>query len=214
MGCGKIPDDVLFIGGPVVYNSVDEDQKEHNGLNNFWRSCENVKIINNQTDHDGTKTVGMTWAVSQAAPLRKVHIDGNLTLFDITHGDPNPMTSSGFASNCKIDGIMNPGSQQQLLIRNCDLQANVTKTSVWNMVYLGCNNPPIPTCPLHNTTPVPKKPQSFIGVNVHMTHKIREKPNLSFIDGKFKVLVYSTQNEVSGAKWEDPTTTLDVCTDF
>ena len=219
IGCGKNPDAVAFNGGPVVYNSVDGSNEKHNGLNNFWRSCENVKVTNQQTSYvppQGMdvpppgmgKLVGMTWAVSQAAPLRKVHVAGNLTLFDITQGDPNPMTSGGFAANCKIDGTLWPGSQQQFLFRNCDLEAGTTKSGVWNTVYLGCKNPPAATCPLDNLQ------KDYIGVNVEKTLKIREKPNLSFIDGKFKVLVYRVNKDIVGAQWEDPQIILDVCNDF
>ena len=40
----------------------------------------------------------MVWGVSQAAPLRRVHIKGNLQLFDKGYA------SGGFLADSKVDG--------------------------------------------------------------------------------------------------------------
>lgn len=53
------------------------------------------------------------WAVSQAAPMRRIHIiDGDLRLFELG------WTSGGYLANSKIDGIVEAGSQQQWFSRN------------------------------------------------------------------------------------------------
>eukprot|EP00956_Cyclotella_meneghiniana_P002256 scaffold2546_cov64-Cyclotella_meneghiniana.AAC.7 len=62
------------------------DRPPHgSGLNSFWRSVENI----------ATKPKnGMTWAVSQAAPLRRVHVHADLNLFD-----SDSWVSGGFTGN-------------------------------------------------------------------------------------------------------------------
>src|SRR6266700_2952524 len=49
-------------------------------LVNFWRSVSNLTI--NVTGGTGCHANAEFWAVSQASPLRRVHINGNVTLFD------------------------------------------------------------------------------------------------------------------------------------
>ena len=119
IGLGKSPEEVTFHGGPNVYDDVNIK----NGLDNFWRSAENFTV------YPDNNNIGMTWAVSQAAPLRKVYIKGNLTLYDIVHTSPSysPMTSGGFISDCKVEGKLDCGSQQQFLFRNCEFNVNNKK---------------------------------------------------------------------------------------
>jgi hypothetical protein len=47
---------------------------EVGALNNFWRGAENVHVA----PAAGTP---LLWAVSQACPLRRIHVDGDLQLF-------------------------------------------------------------------------------------------------------------------------------------
>ena len=72
-GLGQSPDDVVINGSVDVYNQCDA-----NGnciaLNNFWRSLSNLTI--NVTNPDVGCHTGEFWAVSQAAPMRRVHVNG------------------------------------------------------------------------------------------------------------------------------------------
>ena len=70
MGLGKTPSDVTFTSAKGVYS--EEGSFDIGGaLSTFWRSAENFK--SEATFNWGTGT-GMMWAVSQAAPLRRVEV--------------------------------------------------------------------------------------------------------------------------------------------
>ncbi len=64
-GLGLNPDDVT-INGAVNVDSGWNYGDESNATQNFWRSVENLSIV----PEGGTNR----WAVSQAAPMRRVHI--------------------------------------------------------------------------------------------------------------------------------------------
>ena len=79
------------------------------------------------------------WAVSQASPMRRVHVNGNVTLFDFC-SNPN-FSSGGFIADSQFTGgtVLN-GSQQQFMTRNSDLDG--WTNSVWNQVFCGTNGAP------------------------------------------------------------------------
>ena len=71
-GLGRHPGDVVVNGGLRVEGRIDWSAGTDSALINFWRSLENLSVI---------PTGGTTrWAVSQASPMRRVHIQGNLEL--------------------------------------------------------------------------------------------------------------------------------------
>ena len=63
---------------------------------------------------------GEFWAVSQAAPMRRVHVNGLTTLMDYCTGPS--FASGGFIADSAFDSstVIN-GSQQQWLVRNSSL---------------------------------------------------------------------------------------------
>lgn len=77
------------------------------------------------------------WAVSQASPMRSVHVKssqehsstGSLRLFDIG------WSSGGFMANSKIDGYVEAGSQQQWMSRNSEWKD--WKHGNWNIIDVG-----------------------------------------------------------------------------
>ena len=69
-------------------------------LNNFWRSLSNL-TINVTTPNFGCYT-GEFWAVSQAAPMRRVDVNGNTTLMDYCTGPS--FASGGFIADSRFDG--------------------------------------------------------------------------------------------------------------
>ena len=101
-------------------------------LNNFWRSLSNL-TINVNTPGFGCYT-GEFWAVSQAAPMRRVHINGQTTLMDYCSGPS--FASGGFIADSVFDGVVINGSQQQWLVRNSTL-AGGWSNGVWNQVFSG-----------------------------------------------------------------------------
>ena len=68
-------------------------------LNNFWRSLSNLTV--NVTTPDSVAQRKF-WAVSQAAPLRRVHIKGLTTLMDYCTGPS--FASGGFIADSTFDG--------------------------------------------------------------------------------------------------------------
>ncbi|GAA2116085.1 RICIN domain-containing protein [Kitasatospora saccharophila] len=169
-GLGLSPDDVT-INGAV---HAEADWFQGNATQNFWRSAENLSV--NPTG--GTDR----WAVSQAAPYRRMHVRGNLQL------DDGGWSSGGFIADSKIDGQLRSGSQQQWLSRNS--QWGSWTGSNWNMVFVGDVNAPA------NSFPNPPY------TTVNQTPVVREKPFL-YVDaaGAYKVFVPALRSNTSGTTW-------------
>src|SRR4029079_6036471 len=81
-GLGRSPGDTVINGSVYVRNQCDSGGCV--ALNNFWRSLSNLRI-NVTTPAFGCYT-GEFWAVSQAAPMRRVDVNGNTTLMDYCTG--------------------------------------------------------------------------------------------------------------------------------
>ena len=178
-GLGQNPDDVQIKGG-VNVNA--QWMKNANATCNFWRSLENFAIT-------PLSAKGFTRiAVSQAAPLRRLHIKGDLQMFDFDARWNAGWGSGGFLADSVVDGKVVPASQQQWLSRNCKW-AN-WGNAVWNMVFVGCLNSPAGAFP---------KPAYTV---IERTPVIREKPYL-YIDktGSYRVFVPALQTDTKGVSW-------------
>jgi len=101
-------------------------------LANFWRSAENFGQNQN-----------MLWAVSQAAPLRRVHVQGNLDLYQYNSGCCAGYASGGFLADSEVTGTITFGSQQQWFTRNAN---GKWAGGVWNIVFVGCSGAPGTHC--------------------------------------------------------------------
>ncbi|CAM5269996.1 hypothetical protein SMICM304S_06026 [Streptomyces microflavus] len=86
--------------------TVDAGWFDGNATQNFWRSAENLTL----NPVNGTNR----WAVSQAAPFRRMHIKGGLNLAPDGYG----WASGGYIADSKIDGTVGPYSQQQWYTRD------------------------------------------------------------------------------------------------
>jgi hypothetical protein len=183
-GLGQNPDDVQ-IDGALTVNAKWADGM---ALNNFWRTLENIAIIPS-ADVPWQYTKGMTRiAVSQAAPLRRLHVKGELQLFDWGSKGNVGYASGGFLADSIVDAKVVPASQQQWLSRNSTWGG--WSNAVWNMVFVGCENTP------GNTFPNP--PYTV----VEQTPVIREKPYL-YIDksGQYCVFVPDLKTNARGVSW-------------
>ncbi len=171
-GLGQNPNDVTINGGGV---NADAQWMSGNATCNFWRSVENL------TDAPSSGTV--KWAVSQASPMRRVHVKGNMVL-----DDNGGWSSGGFLGDSQVDGQVNSGSQQQWLSRN-DQWGSWTGSN-WNQVFVGDTNAPANTFPNPTYTTVGQTPT------------IAEKPYL-YVDasGAYKVFVPSARTGSSGTTW-------------
>ena len=122
LGLGASPDKVDITGnlkaGPARGNGA---------LVTFWRSAEGLSV----KPPNGV----LQWAVSQAAPFRRMHVRGDMVLHQ-----NNGFASGGWMSDTLVDGTVSSGPQQQWVSRNT--QWGGWKGANWNMVFVGVVNPP------------------------------------------------------------------------
>ncbi|WP_159523529.1 coagulation factor 5/8 type domain-containing protein [Sunxiuqinia indica] len=174
LGLGQSPDDVVINGAVRAVSPP-----SHNGsvLINFWRSAENLSI---------NPTVDSTnvWAVSQAAPMRRVHVRGNLRLHD--YG----AASGGFLADSKIDGVVDFGPQQQWFSRNSEWQS--CTGGLWNIVSQGVLDAP--------KEDWPNRPY----LSLDYTPLIREKPFWTQDAlGELSLEIPTLKEKTNGVSWED-----------
>jgi hypothetical protein len=144
-GLGAEPGDVVINGTIDVYNQCfGTGTSDCVALDNFWRSLSNL-TINITGQPAGCQFDTDFWAVSQAAPLRRVDITGGtISLMDYCNGSPD-YASGGFIADSEFGGTIVNGSQQQFLVRNSDLDG--WSNGVWNQVFSGDNGAPPTTFP-------------------------------------------------------------------
>ena len=170
-GVGKLPGDVTIAGRVWT----DAAWMKHNATCNFWRAVENLTVA----PPDGVNV----WAVSQAAPMRRTHIKGELQL------SSRGGSSGGFLADCKIDGAVKAGSQQQWFSRHSGWKE---WTGInWNMVFLGCENAPAGEWPEQAVTRIERAPV------------VREKPYLRWEGNRWFVQVPPVRRDAgAGTTWE------------
>ena len=169
-GLGTLPDDTTITG------TVEANARWFNGnaTHNFWRMAENLAVVPN----GGTER----WAVSQAAPFRRMHVRGNMVL------DDGGWSSGGFIADSKVDGQINSGGQQQWITRNS--QIGSWTGSGWNMVFVGTANAP-------SGSNWPNPPYTTI----NQTPVVREKPFLKWTGTKYAVFVPALRSNSSNTTW-------------
>jgi hypothetical protein len=188
-GLGAEPGDVVVNGSIYVRNQCNNGSCV--ALTNFWRSLSNLTI--NVTNPDFGCYTGEFWAVSQAAPMRRVHVNGLTTLMDYCTGPS--FASGGFIADSRFDGstVVN-GSQQQWLTRNSTLDG--WSNGVWNQVFSGDVNAPAECFPAVPNVcgPYTTLPTSSVS---------RDAPYL-YVDshGRYRVFVPAVQHDSAGADWE------------
>ena len=183
-GLGASPTDVTITGHVDVYNRC-LTPTNCVALDNFWRSVSNLTI--NVTGLSGCRATGDFWAVSQAAPMRRVNVTGgNLTFMDYCTAGPQ-YASGGFMADSKTGFVIN-GSQQQFFVRNSDIGG--WSNGVWNQVFAGVNGAPAQSFPNQTYTTLPTTPVS------------REAPYL-YLDasGNYQVFAPSAQTASTGTTW-------------
>ena len=176
-GLGLSPDDTKIPALSCTARWLSDDPSNHNATCNFWRDVENLNIKSNTV-----------WAVSQATAMRRVHIEaGNLKLHD-----ESGWASGGFLSDSLIDGLVDSGTQQQWLSRNCEWKKWSGEN--WNMVFAGIedNNAPTGTWPVKKYT------------NVERVEEIQEKPFLIYEEEKgYQIFVPEDRKDSAGISWKE-----------
>ena len=209
LGLGELPDDVTIIGAVRTQDVPGSWDQGPGGLNNFWRGAENLSVqptLGSITYPPGNKVIipanQNVWAVSQAAPLRRIHIkQGNLRLFELG------WTSGGFMANSQVDGFIVAGSQQQWYTRNSEWHGKDGKDGdedkgwqggAWNIVLannnalkpFNKNDTPKDAWPNFPTTWIPQLPVSV------------DKPFLTYSNNEWAVLVpHAVTNPQPGVNW-------------
>lgn len=170
-GLGAVPDKVHITGN--VHS--DAAGKNDNATTTFWRSMEGFSV----TPQNGR----MQWAVSQAAPFRRMHVKGDMVL-NQKHG----WSSGGWMSDTAVDGTVQSGTQQQWISRNVEWGG--WTGSNWNMVFVGVNKLPEGEWPSPPYTKVETVPV------------VREKPFLE-VDrkGHWGVRVPALRHDSTGVTW-------------
>ncbi|MEV5432036.1 coagulation factor 5/8 type domain-containing protein [Streptomyces sp. NPDC052701] len=174
-GLGLSPDDTT-INGDVT---VDAGWFEGNATQNFWRSAENLALV----PANGTNR----WAVSQAAPFRRMHVRGGLNLAPTGYG----WASGGYIADSRIDGQVGPYSQQQWYTRDSAIGSWLN--GVWNMVFSGVEGAPAQSFPNPPYTTLQTTPVS------------REKPFLYVVGDEFRVFLPEKRTNARGVTWGNGT---------
>ena len=187
-GLGVSPNDVVINGSVYVHNQC--VGSSCTALDNFWRSLSNLSI--NVSTPDFGCYNGEFWAVSQAAPMRRVHVNGFATLMDYCTGPS--FASGGFIADSAFDGstVVN-GSQQQWFTRNSNLDG--WTNGVWNQVFSGVVGAPAQCFPAQASCGGPYTTLAASPVT-------REAPYL-YVDsgGSYRVFVPSAQVNSAGTTW-------------
>jgi hypothetical protein len=170
IGLGLTPDSVAITGS--VHSQ--SDLGSNNATCTFWKSVSGISV---------TPTGGAdTWAASQGAPIRRMHIKGALALSD------GGWSSGGFIADCKVDGNVDPGSQQQYFSRNNTLSS--WGGGGWNYTFVGSPGGPTSSTQVGRTV-------------VAKTPVIAEKPFLAIDNnGNYFVLVPDLHRDsTAGVTW-------------
>jgi hypothetical protein len=176
LGLGTSPDSVKITGN--VHS--DAASRNNNATTTFWRGAENFSVA----PTDGT----MKWAVSQAAPFRRMHVQGDIVLHQ-----NGGWASGGWMSDTLIDGNVAAGPQQQWISRNSEWRS--WSGANWNMVFVGIPNSPEGEWPTPPYTKIAKTPI------------IREKPFLQIdASGDYSVRIPAIRTDSTGISWHAATT--------
>ena len=172
-GLGARPGDVVINGAVDVFNQCPGEGGACEGLNNFWRSLSNLTLnvtlpktppayVPDNGEDAGCRNSNEMWAVSQAAPMRRVIMNGTVTLQDYCS---QGFVSGGFFADDEFNrGVVINAGQQQFFTRNSNIDS--WTNGVWNQVFLGDNGAPatsfgpgtqqyttLPTTPLSESEP-------------------------------------------------------------
>ena len=183
-GLGASPDDVTINGNLRV------GAKGTNALATFWRSLANVKINPIETDEDANT---IRWSTSQASPVRRVHVEGNL---DLSGGQ----SFGNFMANSRVSGEVRSGfawtadgdkaqpGQAQYYIRDSEIGSFPGRGA--DMTFSGVKGaPPTAFAPGDKTT-------------LATTPVSREAPFLYFDGKNYRVFVPKARVDAMGVAWD------------
>jgi len=175
LGLGRYPDDVNINGAVQSISSTSSNGVSNKVTTMFWRGAENLKVI----PKNGKMVY---WAVSQAAPYRRMHVVGDINF------DKGSWASGGVLANSLVEGRAGLTSGQQWMTRNSSIGS--WEGGNWNRVFIGVEGAPQDSWPTEPTTVIDKTPV------------IREKPFLTYTESRgYAVFVPALKRETSGPSW-------------
>jgi hypothetical protein len=207
-GLGALPSDTVVNGAIDVFNNLcTAGTSNCNADDNFWRSLSNLDLnvdLPSTTPAyappsidaygSGCDNSAEMWAASQAAPIRRVIINGNVVLQDYCASDD--YASGGFIADSEVSGDLDFYGNQQYLVRNDSIGGTggcgTANGGLWNMVYSGVVGAPAPIFggQCEQNTVVSSSPVT------------EEEPFLyTDASGKFEVFVPSVRTSSSGTSW-------------
>ncbi|MBS3746841.1 MAG: hypothetical protein KGY49_07295 [Wenzhouxiangellaceae bacterium] len=171
-GLGMTPGDVRINGAVQSVSSTSNNKV----TTMFWRGAENLYV---EPDADP-----MLWAVSQAAPYRRMHVAGNINF------DKGSWASGGVLANSVVEGRAGLTTGQQWFTRNSEIGR--WEGGNWNRVFVGVEGAP--------PDQWPDKPTTI----VEQTPVIREKPFLTWNEANgYSVFVPALRRNSQGVSWRD-----------
>jgi hypothetical protein len=208
-GLGSLPSDTVINGAIDVFNNLCTAGTQNcNADDNFWRSLSNLDLnVDLPTTVPayappaidafgaGCDNSAEFWAASQAAPMRRVIINGNVVAQDYCANDN--YASGGFLADSELTGDLDTYGNQQYMVRNSSIGgANGCPGGLWNNVYSGVEGAPAPvfTGQCEQNTVLASSPVT------------EEEPFLyTGASGKFQVFVPSLRTNSSGTSWSSGT---------
>ena len=209
-GLGQSPSQVVINGSINSFNQcIGGGSSNCNATDNFWRSISNLTI--NVMGNTGCYAGDDFWASSQESPLRRVDINGKLTLMDYCTGAPD-FASGGEIADSVFSSTVTNGSQQQYIVRNSNI--GTWSNSVWNQVFCGDNGAPAQS--FASNSGDSGGPSSY--TTLARCPVTQEEPYLyQDSSGNYHVFVPSAQTSSSGPTWVNgntPGTSLALSTFF
>jgi hypothetical protein len=198
-GLGQNPGQVVINGTIDSYNQCTNGvQTACYATTNFWRSISNLTI--NVAGMTGCFSGEEVWAVSQAAPLRRVAVNGNATLMDYCDGSPD-WASGGFIADSSFSGTVTNGSQQQFITRDSSLGS--WSNGVWNQVF--CGDPGAPAQSFSSTSGLSGGTAPYTTL---ATCPVTQEAPYLYLDssGNYTVFVPSVRTASSGPSWSGGST--------
>ena len=199
LGLGRMPDDVK-LGNVKTPAALDNN----NATCNFWVGIENVAIAD--TDSNDDPYFAFQWAVSQAAPARRLHV-ARKAVFDWFYG----WASGGFVADSVFEKAAGSHSQQQYFYRNNFFGGGVYGVN-WNQVVAGCSGDFAARSKDGGGELAHAVPTSATGVASNWraggcttiaddVRVMREKPFLFADSGRLKVFVPAIRRGAKGVSW-------------
>ena len=157
-GLGSMPQDTVIDGAIDVFNNLcTPNTTDCNADDNFWRSMSNLTLNVDLPSSPpayapptldpygaGCDNSAELWGASQAAPIRRAIINGNLVVQDYCAS--KNYASGGFIADSEISGDFDSYGNQQYLVRNSEIGgANgcaPDNGGLWNNVYAGVTGAP------------------------------------------------------------------------